>query len=263
MKKKHFLLVALALLTLFLVTSCEEEKPEPLPPINTYGLDERWFCDNINETIPYYDDVSAYGMLYYRKPVYEEGDLPFFYYYDNDFFDLNKGSIEYEFQFFESFGHINVIQKDRVGDPLTITRYWFDMENDEYIFDNSTGEILPSVKIVGVSAWKMTSTGYPDYVDITDTPAAAPYLGWLIYKDSTATQLSFVTDPTDLYIISRKGTSVDDTNFGRVVFPKMAGIKNFIVSGEKVSVLAAMGEYTLLEGEGHDNYSYFTPLPMD
>lgn len=271
MKKKQFLLIALALLTLFLVTSCEEEKPEPLPPINTYGLDERWFCHNINETLTgYYEGESAYGLLYRRDPVYGEYDLPFLSGFSDSFLYLNKGYIEYEFEYWDNFGDLNVIQRDRMGDPITITGYRLYMDDRPgLIFDDRTGLILPALKIVKVGVWKMTSTGYPYYVDITDTPAAAPYLGWLIYKHTSAipankaTKLSsFVTDTTDLYILP-PGFAWD-TNYEREVFrkDKLQKTRNFIDSGEKVSVVAAMGTFTLVEGE-EDHWRYLTPLPMD
>lgn len=235
MKKKHFLLVAFALLTLFLVTSCEEEKPEPLPPINTYGLDERWFCDNINENRGR-DDEPVYGRLYSRDIENEN------YAFRPPWVCSEKGTTRYECIFVNQSLDSHGSELQIVVDGKVQTVYGFIEEPEDrdnsYVFDNSTGMCLPARKIIGVLKYNFNTKSFED---ITGTEEATPYLGWIIYKEiSDSRDCVLVTDPTDLYLFNR---SIGfPTNLGNRVFsssvPKT--MRKF-TNTEKVSAIAGLG----------------------
>lgn len=242
MKKKHFLLVALALLTLFLVTSCEEEKPEPLPPINTYGLDERWFCNNIDENRGRGAE-PAYGCLYCRF-LENENDA-----FRNKWVCSEKGTTRYECVFLNQYypGGTHGSELQIVVDGKVQTLYGFIQEPYDikyshsyvsYVFDNSTGVALPARKIIGVLKYDFDTKRFEN---ITGTEEATPYLGWIIYKEmSDSGDCVLVTDPTDLYLFTFK--SGWSTNLGNEVFSSSVpeSMRKF-TNTEKVSAIAGLG----------------------
>lgn len=242
--KKFLLLFLFVLLALILVTSCEPEE-EPLPSINTYGLDLKWFCQDINAVGDNYGE-RIYGHLIGYEPYDTIDD------FSKGFFCSVKGATTYEFSENEmTFSDWCTLQV--VVDGKVQTNYKLSFDEKGRFFDNNTGNVYYGGKIGKVEKID-SSTGWSvwDYEDITDTLEAVPYLGWVIVKEiKKGDYCVLVDDPSDLYRIGNE-YAFDwfyDRYNGDLVIKEVALESNSKFKG-KVSVLAGLGpRFTAIESE--------------